>query len=40
VKSIVNFLTQDIGFDQLERLEKNVRAFIEGKYTNEGFVKN
>ena len=38
VKSVVNFLTQDIGFDQIERLEKNVRDYIEGKYTDQGFV--
>jgi len=39
VKSIVNFLTQDIGFDQIERLERNVGAFIDGKLTNQGFVE-
>jgi putative ABC transport system ATP-binding protein len=38
VKSIVNFLTQEIGFDQIERLEKTVGMFIDGKLTNDGFV--
>ena len=38
VKSIVNFLTQDIGFDQIEKLEKVVGMFIDGKLTNDGFV--
>ena len=38
VKSIVNFLTQDIGFDQIERLERIVGMFIDGKLTNDGFV--
>jgi putative ABC transport system ATP-binding protein len=31
VKSIVNYLTQDIGFDQIERLEKIVELMISGK---------
>jgi putative ABC transport system ATP-binding protein len=38
VKSVVNFLTQDIGFDQIERLEKFVGMYIEGKLNDEGFV--
>ncbi len=38
VKSVVNFLTQDIGFDQIERLERTVGMFIDGKLTDEGFV--
>ncbi len=38
VKSIVNFLTQDIGFDQIEKLERVVGMFIDGKLTNDGFV--
>ena len=38
VKSVVNFLTQDIGFDQVERLEKDVRDYIEGKFTDDMFV--
>lgn len=40
VKSIVNFLTQTIGFDQIERLEKNVKAYIDGKFTDTGFVSS
>ena len=28
VKSVVNFLTQDIGFDQIERLENDASACI------------
>ena len=38
VKSIVNFLTQDIGFDQIERLEKSVGMYIDGKLNENGFV--
>ncbi|MGB7957299.1 MAG: ABC transporter ATP-binding protein [Minisyncoccia bacterium] len=38
VKSIVNFLTQDIGFDQIERLEKCVGMYIDGKLNEAGFV--
>ncbi len=38
VKSVVNFLTQDIGFDQIEQLERTVGMFIDGKLTDEGFV--
>ena len=38
VKSIVNFLTQDIGFDQIERLERTVGMFIDGKLTSDGFA--
>ncbi|HVN26501.1 MAG TPA: ABC transporter ATP-binding protein [Candidatus Paceibacterota bacterium] len=38
VKSIVNFLTQDIGFDQIERLERCVGMFIDGKFTDETLV--
>jgi putative ABC transport system ATP-binding protein len=39
VKSIVNFLTQDIGFDQVERLEKCVGMYIDGKLNDAGFVE-
>jgi putative ABC transport system ATP-binding protein len=38
VKSVVNFLTQDIGFDQIERLERCVGMFIDGKLNEAGFV--
>jgi putative ABC transport system ATP-binding protein len=39
VKSVVNFLTQDIGFDQIERLEKFVGMYIDGKMDDKGFVE-
>jgi putative ABC transport system ATP-binding protein len=39
VKSIVNFLTQDITFDQLSRLEHATELFIKGKVDREAFVK-
>jgi putative ABC transport system ATP-binding protein len=38
VKSIINFLTQDIGFDQIERLEKYVGMYIDGQLNDQGFV--
>jgi putative ABC transport system ATP-binding protein len=38
VKSILNYLTQDIGFDQLERVEKYVVEFLEGKLEDFEFV--
>ncbi|MBY0310036.1 ATP-binding cassette domain-containing protein [Patescibacteria group bacterium] len=38
VKSIVNFLTQDITFDQLSRLEHSTELFIKGKIDREAFV--
>ncbi|MGC9599424.1 MAG: ABC transporter ATP-binding protein [Minisyncoccia bacterium] len=37
VKSIVNFLTQDIGFEEIQHLEKSVEMFLEGQLTDEGF---
>ena len=39
VKSVVNFLTQDLTFDQLERLEKLVKLAIEGKINEEQFFR-
>lgn len=40
VKSIVNFLTQDITFDQLSRFEHATELFIKGKIDREAFVKS
>lgn len=40
VKSIVNFLTQDIGFDQVDRLDNFVKMFIAGRMTDRTFVDN
>jgi hypothetical protein len=39
VKSMVNFLTQALTFDQLVRLEHAVALFIKGKVDREAFVK-
>lgn len=39
VKSIVNYATQSIGFDQLERLEKGVLQVIKGAYDADMFVE-
>jgi putative ABC transport system ATP-binding protein len=39
VKSIVNFLTQSLSFDQLVRLEHATALFIKGKIDRESFVK-
>jgi putative ABC transport system ATP-binding protein len=38
VKSILNYLTQDIGFDQLDRVEKYVVEFLEGRLQDFEFV--
>jgi ABC-type lipoprotein export system ATPase subunit len=38
VKSIVNYLTQDLSFDQLERLEKQVVKMLEGKIMNDDLL--
>ncbi|MDO8515643.1 MAG: ABC transporter ATP-binding protein [bacterium] len=37
VKSVVNFLTQGMGFEQLENLEKIVRQYIEGRFEDKTF---
>lgn len=37
VKSVVNFLTQDIGFDQILHLEKFVQMYIDGQITDGTF---
>jgi ABC-type lipoprotein export system ATPase subunit len=37
VKSIVNYLTQDLNFDQLDRLEQGIQLMIEGKMNTEMF---
>jgi ABC-type lipoprotein export system ATPase subunit len=39
VKSLVNYLTQDYTFNQLNRLERAVAHFINGKIDREAFVK-
>jgi len=39
VKSIVNYLTQDLDFDQLERLEEFTKLVVERKMRQEEFVK-
>ncbi len=39
VKSLVNYLTQDYTFNQLNRLERAVGFFINGKIDREAFVK-
>jgi putative ABC transport system ATP-binding protein len=39
VKSIVNFLTQDMGFTQIQRLEKAVLAVLAGKLSKDMFYE-
>jgi ABC-type lipoprotein export system ATPase subunit len=39
VKSMVNYLTQDLTYDQIIRLEDAVKIMIEGKIEKENFVK-
>jgi hypothetical protein len=39
VKSLVNFVTQDYTFTQLERLEKAMEYFISGKIQKESAIK-
>ncbi|MFT7506928.1 MAG: putative ABC transport system ATP-binding protein [Acidimicrobiales bacterium] len=39
VKSLVNFLTQDYTYDQLERMERVVNFFISGKISKDTFIK-
>ena len=39
VKSLVNFLTQEYSFDQLERMERVVQFFINGKIDKRNFMK-
>ncbi|MFN3692833.1 MAG: ABC transporter ATP-binding protein [Candidatus Paceibacteria bacterium] len=39
VKSLVNYLTQDYTFDQLQRLERAVAFFIKGKIDRDAFIK-
>jgi putative ABC transport system ATP-binding protein len=38
VKSLVNYLTQDYTFDQIQRLEKAVAFFIKGKIDRDAFI--
>lgn len=37
IKSIVNYLTQDLGFDQLERLERAIQLLQDGKVDTEQY---
>jgi putative ABC transport system ATP-binding protein len=39
VKSLVNYVTQDYTFSQLERLEKAIEYFISGKINKESVIK-
>jgi len=39
VKSLVNFLTQDYTFDQLERMERTVKFFMNGKIDRDALIK-
>jgi ABC-type lipoprotein export system ATPase subunit len=39
VKSLVNYLTQDLDFDQLERLEESIKLVVERKVKTEEFKK-
>ncbi len=38
VKSIINYLTQDLNFDQLNRMELAVKRFLEGNIDQEKFL--
>ncbi len=40
VKSIINYLTQDLNFEQLSNLEKNVKIILEGKMSGKEFKEN
>lgn len=40
VKSMVNYLTQDLSFTQLGRLEHAVQLFIQGKIDRDAFIKS
>ncbi len=39
IKSMVNYLTQDYTFDQIQRLERALGFFIQGKVDREAFIK-
>jgi ABC-type lipoprotein export system ATPase subunit len=39
VKSMVNFLTQDYSFDQLNRLEHAIQLYIQGKIDRDAFIR-
>jgi len=39
IKSMVNYLTQDYTFDQLQRLERAIGFFIKGKVDRDAFIK-
>lgn len=38
IKSMVNYLTQDYTFDQLQRLERAIGFFIKGKIDRDAFI--
>ena len=40
IKSLVNYLTQDYTFDQLQRLERAVGFFIKGKIDRDAFINS
>ena len=40
VKSIVNYLTQEIDFEQIERLEKLIKFLLEGKIEKESLISS
>lgn len=40
VKSIINYLTQDLNFEQLSRLEGAVKMILEGKVSIEAFLQS
>ncbi len=40
IKSMVNYLTQDYTFDQLQRLERAVGFFIKGKIDRDAFINS
>lgn len=40
VKSMVNYLTQDYSFDQLQRLERATGMFIQGKVDRNAYIKS
>jgi putative ABC transport system ATP-binding protein len=40
VKSLVNYLTQDYTFDQIQRLERAVGFFIKGKIDRDAFINS
>ena len=39
IKSVVNYLIEDLNFEQIEKLEKTVQTMMEGKMDEESFYK-